>query len=62
MTVTTTKTLDELVQQQMEHWRIPGVAIGTLKNGDVRIDAWGSANLNGDEPMRPEMLVRVASI
>ncbi|MEX1158783.1 MAG: serine hydrolase [Thermomicrobiales bacterium] len=62
MTGTEATTLDGLVQQQMEYWRIPGVAIGTLTNGDVQIDSWGIANLNGDEPMRPEMLVRVASI
>lgn len=62
MTGTGATTLDSLIQQQMEHWRIPGVVVGVLKDGDVRIDAWGVANLNGVEPMRPEMLARVASI
>jgi CubicO group peptidase (beta-lactamase class C family) len=61
MTESTT-TLDELVLQQMEYWQIPGVIVGVLKDGDVRIDSWGTSNINGVEPMRPEMLVRVASI
>jgi CubicO group peptidase (beta-lactamase class C family) len=46
----------------MDYWQIPGVVIGVLKNGDVQVDAWGIANITGVEPMRPEMLVRVASI
>jgi len=62
MAVIDKTTLGELVQQQMEHWQIPGVVVGVLKDGDVRLDAWGAANLNGEEPMRAEMLVRVASI
>ncbi|HEX5165515.1 MAG TPA: serine hydrolase [Thermomicrobiales bacterium] len=63
MTITTNVvTLDELVQQQMEYWQIPGVVIGVLKEGEIRLESWGIANINGVEPMRPEMLVRVASI
>lgn len=62
MTVTEATTLDGLARQQMEYWQIPGVVIGVLKDGDVRLAAWGVANIHGVEPMRAEMLVRIASI
>ncbi|RIK41336.1 MAG: serine hydrolase, partial [Chloroflexi bacterium] len=54
--------LDQLVTQEMARWTVPGIVVGTLQDGDVQLQAWGVASLRTQQPMRADMLFRVASI
>ena len=56
------ETLTPIVAAQMERWSIPGVVVGVLRDGAVQTRAYGIAKLVGAEPMRPDSMMRVASI
>jgi CubicO group peptidase (beta-lactamase class C family) len=55
-------TLAAVVEREMARWTVPGIVVGTLRDGVVETRAWGTANLNTGWPMHPNALVRVASI
>ena len=54
--------LDDVVEQQLRRWTVPGAAVGLLRNGHVELRAYGVANLDVGWPVRSDMLFRVASI
>lgn len=55
-------TLDELVQHQLTQHQIPGIAVGTLIDGDIRTSAYGKINLNTGYPTRTDTLFQIGSI
>jgi CubicO group peptidase (beta-lactamase class C family) len=55
-------TLDDLVQHQLTEHQIPGIAVGTLIDGDIRTSAFGTINLNTGYPTRPDTLFQIGSI
>lgn len=63
--VTATKqrsTLHDTVYQERERLNIPGIAWGTLRDGEMAMDAVGVAKLSTGEPLRADALFRIASI
>ncbi|MGA7673052.1 MAG: serine hydrolase [Nitrolancea sp.] len=54
--------LDEVVEEQLRRWTVPGAAVGLLRNGQTEFRAYGIANLNVGWPTRADMLFRIASI
>lgn len=53
---------DSLVREEMARWTVPGIVVGVLHDGAVELRAWGVASLRTAQPMREDMLFRVASI
>jgi D-alanyl-D-alanine carboxypeptidase len=55
--------VDDYVKTQMEHRRIPGLALAIVKNGRVTKDeAYGMANLELKSPARKETVFEIGSI
>jgi CubicO group peptidase (beta-lactamase class C family) len=55
--------IEAAMQGVMDRHSPPGIAVAVVRGGKlVYADAWGSADLAGSEPMRPDHLFRVASI
>ena len=54
--------LDEVVEQQLKRWTVPGAAVGLLRDGRTELRAYGTANLEVGWPVRADMLFRIASI
>jgi CubicO group peptidase (beta-lactamase class C family) len=55
-------TLDEVVQHHLAEKQIPGIAVGTLIDGDIRTSAYGAINVNTGYPTRPDTLFQIGSI
>ncbi len=53
---------EAIITRQAARWSVPGIVVGVLHDGQTELRAWGLASLNSGQPMRPEMLFRVASI
>ena len=57
------KPIDELINQEMAHRRIPGLAFAVLKDGDIAMmGAYGTANLETDSPVRTTSVFELASL
>ncbi len=54
--------LDDVVEEQLRRWTVPGAAVGLLRNGRAELRAYGIANLDVGWPTRADMLFRIASI
>jgi len=62
-TVTTAPSgLAELMQQEMEAWSVPGLALGTLRDGEIETWGFGIANIETEQPVRPDTLFQIGSI
>jgi CubicO group peptidase (beta-lactamase class C family) len=46
----------------MERWNIPGMVVGVLRDGERAVQAWGTANIETGQLVRPDSLFRIASI
>ena len=55
--------IDSAVAEVRSDFRIPGVAVAVVRNGRLVIaKAFGTADIAGQEPLRPDHLFRVASV
>lgn len=55
--------VDDYIQTEMSKRRIPGLALGVVRNGElVRSQAYGTANLETDSPVKPESVFDLASL
>jgi CubicO group peptidase (beta-lactamase class C family) len=54
--------LDDLIQEQMTRWNVPGLAIGILHDAQVEFAGHGIANIETGAPVAPETLFQVGSI
>jgi len=54
--------LHDLVTSLLEKWKVPGIAIATWQDGEVRDAAFGVANLETQQPVTPGTLFQVGSI
>ncbi len=57
------ETLDSYVQQTMESWQIPGVALAIVKGDEVlHMAGYGVRDVESGEPVTPDTLFAIASI
>lgn len=55
--------VDDLIGQEMEKMRIPGLSIAVIKDGKVvKLEGYGSANLETRTPATPDSVYRIASL
>jgi CubicO group peptidase (beta-lactamase class C family) len=54
--------LDTLVRDAMESYRVPGVAIGMLRDGDVEVRAFGVTSVEHPLPVDGDTLFQIASV
>jgi CubicO group peptidase (beta-lactamase class C family) len=54
--------LEPLVQQQIERWMVPGVAVGILHAGEREYLGYGCTNIETCEPVVPETLFQIGSV
>ncbi len=54
--------LEPLVHQQIERYRVPGVAVGILHEGDRERFGFGCANIETGEPVGPDTLFQIGSV
>ena len=54
--------LNELIEEQMTRWSVPGVAVGILRDGEVVSRGFGVASIETNHPIRPDTLFQVGSI
>lgn len=54
--------LEPFVHQLIEHWKVPGVAIGILHEGNHEFLGYGHANIETDTPVVAETLFQIGSI
>jgi CubicO group peptidase (beta-lactamase class C family) len=50
------------IREQMARWRVPGVAIGVLRDGQTTARGYGVASLETEAPVRPDTLFQIGSI
>jgi CubicO group peptidase (beta-lactamase class C family) len=55
-------SLEPLVHEQIERWKVPGVAIGILHEGEREYLGYGRANFESSAPVRPETLFQIGSV
>lgn len=54
--------LEGFVHEQMQQWKVPGVAIGIFDGDDVEFAGFGITNIETGQPVAPETLFQVGSI
>jgi CubicO group peptidase (beta-lactamase class C family) len=54
--------LATLVTQKMTEYRIPGVALGVMREGQLTVRGFGVTNLDDPQPVTPETVFALASI
>lgn len=54
--------LDDAIRAEMDRWRIPGIAVGIFKDGDVELAGYGTVNIETNYPVLPETLFQIGSI
>jgi CubicO group peptidase (beta-lactamase class C family) len=54
--------LENFVHEQMQTWKVPGVAVGIFDGDDVEFAGFGIANIETGQPVAPETLFQVGSI
>jgi len=54
--------LEGFVHEQMEVWKVPGVAVGIFDRGDVEFAGFGMTNIETGQPVAPETLFQIGSI
>jgi CubicO group peptidase (beta-lactamase class C family) len=55
------QSLDDVVGEAMAEWRIPGVTVAILHDGEVETHGYGVISLETDYPTRPDTLFQVGS-
>ena len=55
------KTLDEVVEHYREKLQVPGIAVGTLIDGDFRGSGYGVISLETNYPTRTDTLFQIGS-
>jgi len=54
--------LEGFVHEQMQKWKVPGVAIGIFDGDDVELAGFGITNIETGQPVAPETLFQIGSI
>jgi len=54
--------LEQWVAEARQRWNVPGIAVGVLGAGEPVAVGDGVASLDGEEPIAPETVFRIASI
>jgi CubicO group peptidase (beta-lactamase class C family) len=54
--------LAAVVRAELARWGVPGIAVGTLNGGDVRLQAFGTASVETGQPVAPGTLFQIGSI
>ncbi len=54
--------LESIVQDQMQRWGVPGIAVGIQYEGNTEFGGFGVANVETGAPVTPETLFQIGSI
>ncbi|HET9658877.1 MAG TPA: serine hydrolase domain-containing protein [Thermomicrobiales bacterium] len=54
--------LEGFVHEQMQKWKVPGVAVGIFDGDDVEFAGFGITNIETGQPVAPETLFQIGSI
>jgi CubicO group peptidase (beta-lactamase class C family) len=54
--------LTSLVQEQMEEWSVPGVAVGILRDGQIETWGFGVTSIETGQPVTGDTLFQIGSI
>ncbi len=54
--------IEPCISEQMRRWRVPGVAIGVLQDGQTTTRGYGVASIETEMPVRPDTLFQIGSI
>lgn len=54
--------VDSVSKALMEHWGVPGVTVGILKDGDVQLHGYGVASIETNQPVQEDTLFQIGSI
>jgi CubicO group peptidase (beta-lactamase class C family) len=54
--------IEDVIQAQMAHWSVPGIAVGIFNNGETETSAYGIASIETRHPLTAETLLQVGSI
>jgi CubicO group peptidase (beta-lactamase class C family) len=57
-----TSELTAVVERQMRDWKVPGMAVGILKDGEIETHGFGVSSIETGFPIRPDSLFQVGSI
>ncbi len=60
--MTSMSKLEGFVHEQMQKWKVPGVAIGIFDGDDVEFAGFGITNIETGQPVAPETLFQIGSI
>lgn len=61
-TATQFSSLDDAVQHWMEHWKVPGIALGLYRNGNTTVHPHGVASLETGFAVRDDTAFQIGSI
>lgn len=61
-TATDREGLATIVEQQMEEWSVPGIAVGRLRAGEIAAEGFGVRSLETGQPVTPATLFQIGSI
>jgi len=53
--------LTDVVEEQRERWKIPGIAVGILRDGEIQTMGYGVASLETGCPVTPDTLFQIGS-
>jgi CubicO group peptidase (beta-lactamase class C family) len=54
--------LDDVIREQMERWKVPGLAVAVFDRGAVSSRGYGVTSIETGQPVTPNTLFRIASI
>jgi CubicO group peptidase (beta-lactamase class C family) len=54
--------IEDVIQEQMERWSVPGLAVGIFNDGTTETGAYGIASIETQHPLTAETLLQVGSI
>jgi CubicO group peptidase (beta-lactamase class C family) len=54
--------IETCIREQMGRWRVPGVAVGVLQDGQTTTRGYGVASIETEAPVRPDTLFQIGSI
>jgi CubicO group peptidase (beta-lactamase class C family) len=54
-------TLDEVVQHEMERWKVPGISVGILRDGEITGYGYGVTSLESEQKVTSDTLFQIGS-
>src|SRR5690554_6500415 len=58
----TFENIDECVEYWRKHWRVPGIAVAVLHDGEVTAAGYGVSSIETEYPVSKDTLFQIGSI